>query len=158
MCKSSPPASIPPPGKPRVFEKIGEMPAQRAIFIGKCPAFRFYYDGKMPGPPVHQTNIQKYQMSFFNRHNCFGSIILHKTTGTQSKQNTVHLMCLFLHPTNHVYYRGFSLFLLLMAFAFSPPLTRFLATSCKWSHQTLILSSIRQHSSLSIKLIFYILV
>ena len=55
----------PPPSKPRAFQKIGQMPAQLAIFFGKCPATRSYYDGQMHGPPVLQTDKQNILVAIF---------------------------------------------------------------------------------------------
>ena len=55
MCKSIPAVSI-----PQALEKMVKCPELRAIFVGKCPTPRSYYDCQMLGPPVHPTNIQKY--------------------------------------------------------------------------------------------------
>ena len=69
--------------------------------------------GKAPSKPQAFKKMVKYpaQQSLFNKNKCFGSIKLHKTTGTQTKQNIVHLLCFILHPTYHLYYRGCLLFL-----------------------------------------------
>ena len=63
----------------RAFEKLFKCPALRAIFVGKCPAPRSFCGGQMPGPPVHPINIQSYWLPYFNKHNCFSAIELHKT-------------------------------------------------------------------------------
>ena len=40
------------PGKtPGHLKKLVKCPVQWAIFVGKCPALRSYYDSKIPGPP-----------------------------------------------------------------------------------------------------------
>ena len=54
-----------PPGQtpgvyPGHLKKLFKCPALRAIFVGKCPVSRSYYDGQMSGPPVHPINIQNY--------------------------------------------------------------------------------------------------
>ena len=39
----------------------------------------------MPGPPVHPiNNIQSYWLPYFNKHNCFSPIELHKTDRNES--------------------------------------------------------------------------
>ena len=77
------PRASPPPGKPpgipRAFEKMFKCPALRASFVGKCHAPRSYYDGQMPGPSSPSDQYTKLLVAIFNKHNCFGSIELHKT-------------------------------------------------------------------------------
>ena len=54
---SSPSKTLANPGH---LEKLVKCSALWANFVGKCPVLHSYYDGQMPGPPVHPTNIQKY--------------------------------------------------------------------------------------------------
>ena len=82
------PRASPPPGKPWVYpghlKKLFKCPALRAIFVGKCPAPRSFCGGQMPGPPVQPINIQSYWLPYFNKHNCFSPIELHKTDRNES--------------------------------------------------------------------------
>ena len=82
LCVSQfqPRASSPSPGQtPGHLKKLFKCPALRAIFVGKCPAPLSFCGGQMPDPPVHPINIQSYWLPYFNKHNCFSSIELHKT-------------------------------------------------------------------------------
>ena len=82
MCESIPVASIPPRANPRAFEKIVQMPGPAGNFC-----WQMCCGGQMPGTPVHPINIQSYWLPYFNKHNCFSSIELHKTGHKMSHFN-----------------------------------------------------------------------
>ena len=79
VAEITPPATPPPPGIPRAFEKIVQMPGPASNFCWQMPPPRSFCGGQMPGPPVHPINIQSYWLPYFNKHNYFNSIELHKT-------------------------------------------------------------------------------
>ena len=87
MCESITTANI-PPGKPRVFEKISQIPDPAGNFCWQMPRVRSNYDSQIRGPPVHPTNIQKYWLPFFNKHNCFRSTELYKTDHEMSTSHS----------------------------------------------------------------------
>ena len=74
-----PPPRANPRAYPEHLKKLFKCPDLRAILVGKCPALRSFCGGQMPGPPVHPINIQSYWLPYFDKHNCFSSIELHKT-------------------------------------------------------------------------------
>ena len=75
-----------PRANPRAYpghlKKLFKCPALRAIFVGKCPAPRSYYDGSLlanarsPSPSDQYTKLL---VAIFNKHNCFSSVELYKT-------------------------------------------------------------------------------
>ena len=60
LCASQFQPRASPPANPGQLKKLVKCPALWAIFVGKCPAPRSYYDGQMPGPPVHPITTQNY--------------------------------------------------------------------------------------------------
>ena len=65
--------------KPRALEKFCQMPGPAGNFCWQMPHRPFLLWRSNARPPVHPTNIQKSYLPFFNKHNCFSSIELHKT-------------------------------------------------------------------------------
>ena len=82
MSESIPVASILPgqtsghsPGIWKIFSNA--RPCGKFL-LANAPIPRSFCGGQMPGPPVHPINIQSYWLPYFNKHNCFSSIELHK--------------------------------------------------------------------------------
>ena len=67
-------SQIEPRANPGHLKELVKCPAQRAIFVGKMPRPRSYYDGQMSGPLIHT----KILVAIFNKHNCFVSIELYR--------------------------------------------------------------------------------
>ena len=83
MCESIPAASIPPgkpPGIPRAFEKIVQMPGSAGNFCWQMhrPPFHLWWSNARPSSPSDQYT-KFFWLPYFNKHNCFSSIELHKT-------------------------------------------------------------------------------
>ena len=83
MCESIPAASILPPGKPpgipRVFEKIVQIPGPAGNFCCQMPRPPFLLWWSNSRPPSPSDQYTKLLVAIFNKHNCFSSIELHKT-------------------------------------------------------------------------------
>ena len=68
MCESFPAASTPPANSranPGHLKKLVKCLVLRAIFVGKYPTPRSYYDDQIPAPPSILIAI------FSNKNNCF---------------------------------------------------------------------------------------
>ena len=83
MCESTPAASIPPPGQtpghtPGIWKNV-QMPGPAGKFCWQMPRppFLLWWSNARPSSPSDQYT--KLLVAIFNKHNCFGSIELHKT-------------------------------------------------------------------------------
>ena len=89
------PQASPPWQTPGHLKKLFKYSALLAIFVGKCPSPHSFCGGQMPGPPVHPINIQSYWLPYFNKHNCFSSIELHKSVTLTEKRQSKWFYCFY---------------------------------------------------------------
>ena len=64
-CKHSPPPPPPRPANPVHLKKNVKCPAQRAIFVNKCPAPRSYYKWSNARPPSPSDQYTKTLVAIF---------------------------------------------------------------------------------------------